>query len=137
MATSEFGVLVKKKTLLAMAYHAEIVEQTARIESLKAQWASSIYFDECASRLSFVSAALMELSDADDDGNVLRATCPGCGRKLFDAKDVYGNDAMVYHCICQTEFKIEKRPGGRDLTPEFEEILNMGGKDGERKDAAT
>lgn len=134
MATSEFSVLVNKKALLAMAYQAEIVEQTARIEALKAQGSAAIYFEECASRLSFVSAALTELADADDDGNVLRATCPGCGRKLFDVKDVYGKDAMVYHCICQAEFKIEKRPGGMDLTPELEAVLNKGGGDAEQAD---
>jgi len=115
------AVTFSKKYIIIKSLEAEVAENVARIESIKARGGNEFLFDECANHLSHLSVELLRMADADDDGNFLRATCPNCGHKFHDPM---GRDAMVYHCFCGNVFKIDKLPGGIDLTPDLVAILN-------------
>jgi hypothetical protein len=118
---SRMTVTFTKKYIKIKSLEAEVAENIARVESIKARGGNEFLFDDCANNLSHLSIELLRMADADEDGNLLRATCQKCGQKLYDPM---GKNAMIYHCHCGNEFKIDKLPGGLDLTPDLIAMFN-------------
>jgi hypothetical protein len=67
---SKMTVTFTKKYIKIKSLEAEVAENLARIESIKARGGNEYLFDECANRLSFLAAELFRMADADEDGNI-------------------------------------------------------------------
>jgi hypothetical protein len=118
---SRMTVTFTKKYIKIKALEAEMMAAQASLEYLKAQGAEARFFEENASRMVWIAGQIEGMVEADEDGNLLRATCPKCGQKFHDPM---GKNAMIYHCHCGNEFKIDKLPGGLDLTPDLVAMFN-------------